>query len=251
MVEVKTNFEDGFLSYFNQQRIIVNHRRKIQLDFKYHYLAFSEPLKNMPKRKISAIKNKNQLWVFPILGGEGVDISDSHIKQYECRAADFLKFLFEPILGFSKGWIWKKRGGRGAGYYPNVVYGKVDKKKECMALVPFVENKKTCERVYGKPLAYGARSKDGGIIFEVVDKSSEIMRNIESLNNISYTTGGRMLPFDYAIHYCGSTSNGAYCNPMWIYYENGETEKISDLPVTVFEENGKKLIFKKANPYGE
>ena len=56
----------------------------------------------MPKQKLSAIREKNQLWIFPILGSKGVNIDDSYIKQYEAQAAEFLKFLFEPILAFSK-----------------------------------------------------------------------------------------------------------------------------------------------------
>lgn len=102
LIEVKTNFEDGFLTYFDQQRIIYHHRRKVQPDFRYHYLAFSNPLHNMPKKKLSAIRDKNQLWIFPILGGKGVDIDDSHIKQHEDQAAEFLSFIYEPILSFAK-----------------------------------------------------------------------------------------------------------------------------------------------------
>ena len=249
LIEIKTQFEDGFLMYFDQQRIIYHHRRKVQSDFKYHYLAFSSPLHNMPKKKLSAIRAKNQMWDFPILGKKGVGIDDSRIKEYEYKATEFLKFLFEPILGFSKGWVWKDKGGRDEGYYPKAVYGKVDRTKECMALVPFVENEKTCERIYGKPLAYAARTKDNGIIFELIEKSPKVIGDIEFLNDISYTIPTHK-PFEYAIYNCTTTHNGAYDNPMWVYYKNGETEKISNLPVTVFEENGKKLIFKKANPYG-
>ena len=250
LVEVKTNFEDGFLMYFDQQRIIYHHRRKVQPDFRYHYLAFSNPLHNMPKNKLSAIRNKNQLWVFPILGSKMVDIDGGHIKQFEDQAAEFLKFIYEPILAFSKGWVWKGKGGRDEGYYPKVIYGKVDKTKECMSLAPFVENEKTCERVYGKPLAYGARTKGDGIIFELIDKSSKVVRDIEFINDISYTAGNNASPFEYVLYHCSTTSNGAYSNPMWVYYKNGETSEIKDLPVVVYKEGGKDMIFKKAKPYG-
>jgi hypothetical protein len=102
LVEVKTNFEDGFLLYFDQQKIIYHHRRKVQPDFRYHYLAFSEPFLNMSKKKISAIRNKKQLWYFPILNKGGLDINDGFIKRHEEQAAEFLSFLYEPILSFLK-----------------------------------------------------------------------------------------------------------------------------------------------------
>lgn len=102
LVEVKTNFEDGFLTYFDQQRIIYHHRRKVHPDFRYHYLAFSEPLKNMPKKKLSAIKEKKQYWVFPILGKKGMDVNSSLLLKYQDSACDFLRFLYEPIASFSK-----------------------------------------------------------------------------------------------------------------------------------------------------
>lgn len=249
LIEIKTNFEDGFISYYEQQKMICHHREKVQPDFRYHYLAFSDIPAHIRKKHGSELQKlckRKQLWHFPVLN----KLTESDIFALKHDAESLLDLLYGAIQAFKNGWVWKDSGGRGEGYYPNVVYGKVDKTKECIALVPFVENKKTCERVYGKPLAYGTRTKGGGIIFELIDKSSKVMHEIESINNISYTAGHDILPFDYAIRHCSSTSNGAYSNPMWIYYENGETEEIKDLPVTVFEQDGKHIIFKKANPYG-
>ena len=164
------------------------------------------------------------------------------------EASSLLDLIYGAILAFKKGWIWKETGGRNEGYYPKVVYGKVDKTKECMALIPFVENEKTCERTYGKALAYAARTNDNGIIFELVEKTPKVIDDVEFLNDVSYV-GPVPTPFEYALYNCTTTHNGAYDNPMWIYYKTGETGEVKDLPVTVFEQDGKKLIFKKANPY--
>ena len=89
----------------------------------------------------------------------------------------------------------------------------------------------------------------GGIVFELVDKSSKVIRDIEFLNDISYKIREGQQPFAYVLCHCSSTSNGAYSNPMWVYYENGETGEVKDLPVTFIEQDGKQYIFKKGMPY--
>ena len=247
LIEVKTNFEDGFTSYYDQQKMICHHRTKVQPDFRYHYLAFSDIPSHIRKKyssELDYVDKRRQLWHFPILNNP----TDMNIRVLSEDAVSLLDLLYGAILAFKKGWVWKEIGGRNEGYYPKVVYGKVDKTKECMALIPFVENDKTCERTYGKALAYAARTNDNGIIFELVEKTPKVIDDVEFLNDVSYI-GPASTPFEYALYNCTTTHNGAYDNPMWIYYKNGVTEKVENLPVTVFEQDGKKLIFKKAKPY--
>ena len=248
LIEVKTNFEDGFTSYYDQQKMICHHRTKVQPDFRYHYLAFSNippHIKKKYKSELGFVDKRRQLWSFPVLNNP----TRQDILVYEEDAVKLLDLLYGAISSFKKGWVWKEKGGEEEGYYPKVVYGKVDKAKECAALIPFAENEKTHERVYGKPLAYCTRDKVGGIVFELVDKSSKVIRDIEFLNDISYKIREGQQPFAYVLCHCSSTSNGAYSNPMWVYYENGETGEVKDLPVTFIEQDGKQYIFKKGMPY--
>ena len=84
-------------------------------------------------------------------------------------------------------WILKKWGPRGKGYYPPVIYGHVDKSRECLILVPFVENQKTSERIHGGILAYAARAQEDGILFAIAEETLEVKRDIEYLNDLSYT----------------------------------------------------------------
>ena len=247
LIEVKTNFEDGFTSYYDQQKIICHHREKVQRDFRYHYLAFSNippHIKKKYKSELGFVDKRRQLWSFPVLNNP----TEMDIRVLSEDAVKLLDLLYGAISAFKKDWVWKDEGGREEGYYPKVTYGKVDKTNECMALIPFVENEKTCERIYGKALAYAARTKDNGIIFELVEKSPKVIRDVEFLNDVSYT-GPAPTPFEYAIYNCTTTHNGAYDNPMWIYYGNGETKEVKDLPVTVFEQDGKQFIFKKGMSY--
>ena len=143
----------------------------------------------------------------------------------------------------SDNWVWKC-GPRGEGHYPPVTYGKVDTTKECLVLVPFVRNEETCERIFGKTLAYAARIENDGIIFEARVKSDKALDKISTLSDLSYTNHSRT-PFEYAVYNCHTTSNGAYSNPMWIYHPKGKKDEIKDLPVKTIIKDGKKYAFKK------
>ena len=54
-VEVKTNFEDGFKKFRNEEKVIYHNRQKSFKHFKYYYLSLSLPPRNLQEKSKSDI----------------------------------------------------------------------------------------------------------------------------------------------------------------------------------------------------
>lgn len=64
--EVKTNFEDGFRNFRNEEKLIYHHRQKNFKHFKYYYLSLIPPPKNIQKkfkRDIDTLIRRNELYI--------------------------------------------------------------------------------------------------------------------------------------------------------------------------------------------
>jgi hypothetical protein len=104
LVELKTNFEDGFIKYCDQQRHIYHHRTRNQPDFKYHYIAFSKIPKYIKEKydsELRTMSKRKQLWCFPILDKLG-NLSEANIRACEENAAKLLRLFYRAILDFKK-----------------------------------------------------------------------------------------------------------------------------------------------------
>ncbi|MEW6687110.1 MAG: hypothetical protein AB1393_13055 [Candidatus Edwardsbacteria bacterium] len=96
IMEIKTNFEDGFDKYYEEQSQICHHRKKVYKDFKYHYVSLS----NRPPRfytddslktKVEKLEKQKQLWEFPIAE---IDQPDDRMIE---KGVMFLKSIYDPI----------------------------------------------------------------------------------------------------------------------------------------------------------
>lgn len=98
-LEIKTNFEDGFEKYFEEQTIICQIERNHYREFKYHYISFTEKTFKFKKREelinnIKILEEQEQIWILPILQN---DINDDMIN--EC--SNMLNILYGVIKNYS------------------------------------------------------------------------------------------------------------------------------------------------------
>jgi hypothetical protein len=94
-LEIKTNFEDGFQKYYQEQNLIYHHRIKTYPEFKYHYITFSEPPGIIRKflRQVNTLKRRSELWIFPF----DKIRSDELRGKLALQAEELLHLLFNPI----------------------------------------------------------------------------------------------------------------------------------------------------------
>jgi len=88
LVEVKTNFADGFSNYCRQERTLYHLRTRSTPCFRYHYLAFSgipAIFNKRHKHELQRIRDHGELWVF------------EKDKYNIDNAKNFLDAIFRPF----------------------------------------------------------------------------------------------------------------------------------------------------------
>jgi len=64
--EMKTNFEDGFEKYREEEKMVYHHRKKLFKCFKYFYISLSKPPANIfkkHKRDLRTLERRNELFI--------------------------------------------------------------------------------------------------------------------------------------------------------------------------------------------
>lgn len=98
-LEIKTNFEDGFEKYFEEQEIIREIERKGYNAFKYHYISFTKKPLKFTKRielinSIEILEKEKQIWILPVIKEE---IDCSMIE----KCTEMLNSLYGVIKNYS------------------------------------------------------------------------------------------------------------------------------------------------------
>ena len=113
----------------------------------------------------------------------------------------------------AEGWTWRETGPRGPSWYPPVREDAVDPAGEHLELRRVGPDREPV----GPVLARAGAAAGDVLVFEVLERSDEVLEAVEYLNGAAFEEIGEPPLFDVAYEVAGGTANRLYADPMWVY----------------------------------